>query len=439
MCVAFYSRKSIENLIAGGMSFKDWAVISFYDVGDDENRVDYSGVCSRVMYIAINDIDREELYDSGGSFDTFFPEANQTAEFIIDCYNRGLNIICQCEYGQGRSAGCAAAILKHYYHNGISVFSDYGCYPNLLIYHKILNALNHRQERVELHLHTNMSAAGVSSAEELILQAAEYGQTAIAITDNSTVQAFPEAYRTACGNKPIKLIYGMECNLPDMQTMLVVIVKNQIGLENLYKISGAAYLTKEKISEVRSGLIIGSGSETGELFRAIASGKSETELVEIAGFYDYLEICHTMPRETVLKIIRLGTQLDIPVCAAGNVYYCRDEEIIYHILLGDEPRYIDGECAVGLSLRETDDMLSTFRYLGEEKAYEVVVTNTNRISDMIENLSPPSVFSEQRQIAGREEAEKLVRDYAEKYALDWDNERIVQFAEKIAGGVIEII
>ena len=285
---------------------------------------------------------------------------------------------------------------------------------------------------MELHLHTNMSAAGVSSAEELILQAAEYGQTAIAITDNSTVQAFPEAYRTACGNKPIKLIYGMECNLPDMQTMLVVIVKNQIGLENLYKISGAAYLTKEKISEVRSGLIIGSGSETGELFRAIASGKSETELVEIAGFYDYLEICHTMPRETVLKIIRLGTQLDIPVCAAGNVYYCRDEEIIYHILLGDEPRYIDGECAVGLSLRETDDMLSTFRYLGEEKAYEVVVTNTNRISDMIENLSPPSVFSEQRQIAGREEAEKLVRDYAEKYALDWDNERIVQFAQ-VAG------
>ena len=63
MCVAFYSRKSIENLIAGGMLFKDWAVISFYDVGDDENRVDYSGVCNRVMYIAIDDIDREELLE----------------------------------------------------------------------------------------------------------------------------------------------------------------------------------------------------------------------------------------------------------------------------------------------------------------------------------------------------------------------------------------
>ena len=179
MCVAFYSRKSIENLIAGGMSFKDWSVISFYDVGDDENRVDYSGVCSRVMYIAIDDIDREELYDSGGSFDAFFPEANLAAEFIIDSYNSGLDIICQCEYGQGRSAGCSAAILEHYYHNGISVFSDYGCYPNLLIYHKILNALNHRKERVELHLHTNMSAEGVSSAEELILQTAEYGQTGV--------------------------------------------------------------------------------------------------------------------------------------------------------------------------------------------------------------------------------------------------------------------
>lgn len=438
MCVAFYSRKSIENLIADGMSFKDWAVISFYDVGDDENRVDYSGVCNRVMYIAIDDIDREELYDSGGIFDTFFPEANRTVEFIIDCYNSGLNIICQCEYGQGRSAGCAAAILEHYYHNGISVFSDYGCYPNLLIYHKILNALNHRQERVELHLHTNMSAAGVCSAEELIVQTAEFGQTAIAITDNSTVQAFPEAYRTACGKKPIKIIYGMECNLPDMKTTLVVLAKNQIGLENLYKFSVAAYITKDKISELRNGLIVGSGSETGELFRAIDGGKSEKELVEIAGFYDYLEICHTMPKETVLKIIRLGTQLDIPVCATGNVYYCRDEEIVYHILRGDEPRYIDGECAVGLSLCETDDMLRAFRYLGEEKAYEVVASNTNRISDMIENLSPPSVFSEQRQIAGREEAERLVRDYAEKYALDWDNERILCFAEKIEGGVIDI-
>ena len=57
---------------------------------------------------------------------------------------------------------------------------------------------------------------------------------------------------------------------------------------------------------------------------------------------------------------------------------------------------------------------------------------------MIENLSPPSVFGEQRQIAEPEDAEKLVRDYAEKYALDWDNERIVQFAEKIAGSVIEM-
>lgn len=438
MCVAFYSRKTIENLISAGISFKNCAVISFYDVGDDENRVDYSGVCDRVLYIGIDDIDREELYDSGDSFDTFFPEANRTAEFIIDSYNSGLDIICQCEYGQSRSAGCAAAILEHYYHNGISVFSDYGCYPNLLIYHKILNALNHRQERVELHLHTNMSAAGVCSAEKLIVQTAEFGQTAIAITDNSTVQAFSEAYRAAWKNNPIKLIYGMECNLPEMQSTLVVLAKNQIGLENLYKISGAAYLTKEKISELRNDLIVSSGSETGELYQAVAAGKSEKELVEIARFYDYLEICHTMPRENVLKIIRLGTQLDIPVCAAGNVYYCRDEEIISHILLGDEPRYVDGEGAIELSLCETECMLELFKYLGEEKAYEVVVTNTNRIADMIDKMSPLPGYSKQRQLAGLEEAERLVRDYAKKYALDWDNERILFFAEEIKGGVIDI-
>lgn len=102
-----------------------------------------------------------------------------------------------------------------------------------------------------------------------------------------------------------------------------------------------------------------------------------------------------MPRENALKIIRLGTQLDIPVCAAGNVYYCQDEEIFYHILLGGELRYIDGEGAVGLSLCETECMLDLFKYLGEEKAYEVVVTNTNHIADMTDKMSPLPGYREQ--------------------------------------------
>ena len=66
------------------------------------------------------------------------------------------------------------------------------------------------------------------------------------------------------------------------------------------------------------------------------------------------------------------------------------------------------------------------------------MTNTNRISDMIDKMSPLPGYSGQRQLAGLEEAERLVRDYAKKYALDWDNERILCFAEEIKGGVIDI-
>lgn len=348
---------------------------------------------------------------------------------------------------------------------GITVFTDYRWYPNKLVYHKIIEALNHREERVELHLHTNMSqTGGVSSAEEIILNAAEIEQKAVAITDNGVVQAFPKADHIASEmSNRIKIIYGMEGNLcdclPNEHTTLTILAKNQEGLGNLYRLvswshlenmnDGKPYITKAKLSEFRSGLLVGSGTETGELYRAILSGKTEGELIEIARFYDYLEICHTMPREDVLKIIRLGTQLDIPVCAVGNVYFPNDEEIVYHILLGDEPRCVESGDYTELFLWSTEKMLLKFKYLGEEKAYEVVVTNTNLIADMIGNLRiiPTKIpmvimngtgefYKDDAMICAgaietisESDAEERVREYAKKYDLDWDNDRIKYFAK----------
>lgn len=103
--------------------------------------IDFTGKSERVMRIGIHDLDPEALSDFALSVDSYFPEADALAEFIYKAREDGLDIICQCEYGQSRSAGCAAAILQHFSKNGIDVFTDYRYYPNQLVYHKVFDAL----------------------------------------------------------------------------------------------------------------------------------------------------------------------------------------------------------------------------------------------------------------------------------------------------------
>lgn len=146
MKVQIYSRKAVEELLAGEFP-ENTAVISFYyppniRTGEVSVPVDYKGRAKRVFAVSIHDIDIEILGDYGLTFDTYFPEADSLAEYIDRAYRDGLDIICQCEYGQSRSAACAAAILEHYQKNGISIFADYRYYPNQLIYNKIKNALD---------------------------------------------------------------------------------------------------------------------------------------------------------------------------------------------------------------------------------------------------------------------------------------------------------
>ena len=147
MTVKIYSRKSMEGLLAKGKIEKT-ALISFHDpVGrgrrhlEDYKPIDFTGKCERVMQIALHDLDPEALSDFGLSVDTYFPEADALAEFIYKAKEDGLDIICQCEYGQSRSAGCAAAILQHFSKNAIDVFTDYRYCPNQLVYHKVFDAL----------------------------------------------------------------------------------------------------------------------------------------------------------------------------------------------------------------------------------------------------------------------------------------------------------
>lgn len=145
MKVEIYSRESIEELLKGDFP-NNVAVISFCDpvnprTGEADKPVDYARKAKRVFPVAIHDIDIDILSDYGLTYDTYFPEAPDVAQFIYAAYSDGLNIICQCEYGQSRSAACAAAILEYFYHNGISIFTDYRYYPNQMVFHKIYDAL----------------------------------------------------------------------------------------------------------------------------------------------------------------------------------------------------------------------------------------------------------------------------------------------------------
>lgn len=135
--VEILSRKAAKLLIEGEFP-KHTAVISFHD--PDDKPLMHKG-CDRVFCIAIHDIDIECLPEFGLAFDTYFPEAPALAAFIKTAVADGCNILCQCEYGQSRSAACAAAIREYYDREGIRVYADYRYYPNQMIFNKLLAAL----------------------------------------------------------------------------------------------------------------------------------------------------------------------------------------------------------------------------------------------------------------------------------------------------------
>ena len=149
MEVSIYSRRAVKELIEKGFP-KNTAVISFYTPKNkrdyEERRVNYNDICDKVFYVGIPDIDIEILSDYGYTYDTYLAEANDLAKFIYRAKADALDIICQCDYGQSRSAACAAAILQHFEGRGIDIFTDYRYYPNQLVYHKVFDALEKQKE-----------------------------------------------------------------------------------------------------------------------------------------------------------------------------------------------------------------------------------------------------------------------------------------------------
>lgn len=144
MKVEICSRVTIEQWIKRGFPERT-GVISFFSPPKkgrtEEGRVKIEGVCDCVFYVRIPDIDIELLADFGYDYESYLSEADELAAFIYKVKEEGFDLICQCDYGQSRSAACAAAILQHFEGRGIDVFADYRYYPNQLVYHKVLDAL----------------------------------------------------------------------------------------------------------------------------------------------------------------------------------------------------------------------------------------------------------------------------------------------------------
>ncbi len=195
----------------------------------------------------------------------------------------------------------------------------------------------------------------------------------------------------------------------------IMLAQNDIGRVNLYRLVSASHLEyfnrrprvpKSLFCQHREGILLGSACEAGELYRAILNGRPEEEITQIADFYDYLEIQPTgnnafllrsesSPVETPediqeinQRIIALGEGLGKPVVATCDVHFLDPEDEIYRRIIMAGKGFKDADDQAPLYLRTTEEMLSEFAYLGSEKATEVVITNTNKIANMCERISP---------------------------------------------------
>ncbi len=231
-----------------------------------------------------------------------------------------------------------------------------------------------------------------------------------------------------------------------------ILVKNQKGLKNLYKLVSKAHIDnfhrvprilKSELMEKREGLIVGSACEAGQLYKAVLKGKSENELIKLAKFYDYLEIQPIGNNEFLLrngevdsledlkeinrKIYHLGKKLGKPVVAACDVHFLDPKDSIYRQVLMEGQGFDDAANQAPLYFRTTAEMLEEFSYFGEEVAKELVIYNPARIADMTEEIE---VIPDKLYTPTIEGAEEEIRMMAYNRAREWYGDPLPKFVEE---------
>ncbi len=194
---------------------------------------------------------------------------------------------------------------------------------------------------------------------------------------------------------------------------VIILAKNLTGLRNLYELISRSHIDyffrqpkipKSLLQSMREGLIVGTACEAGELYQAVLMDKPKEELERLCEFYDYYEI---QPIENNLFLIRngavqdedglkeinrrivdLGEEHGKPVVATGDVHFLDPEDEIFRRILMAGKGFDDADNQAPIHLKTTDEMLKAFSYLGQDRAYETVVENPNRIAEMVERIEP---------------------------------------------------
>ena len=319
-------------------------------------------------------------------------------------------------------------------------------------------------KRAELHLHTKMSQMDAVISPTEAVKAAKYmGLAAVAITDHNGVQAFPEAMR-ASEFYGMKVIYGIEISYKERldsdceEYHQTILVRTQVGLKNLYRLVSKGHLehctvySKEEIEAYREGLLFGSACGQGELFAALIANAPDETLESIVKYYDYLEIQPICSNRFYVergllgsdedikainrRIVALGEKYNKPVVATCDAHFLDPEDEICRKILLNAMRCDENDLDRGLYLRTTEEMLEEFSYLGKEKAYEVVVKNTNKIADMIEEVRPIPKGTFYPHIEG---AEDEIRNLCETRLEELYGEEVPQVARERLNDELSII
>ena len=223
------------------------------------------------------------------------------------------------------------------------------------------------------------------------------------------------------GAENLRQVNAMGASSPDIIKRLptyhaIILAKNDLGRINMYRLISESHTTyyskrpripKSLILKYREGLILGSACEAGELYRALLEGKADAEIARLANFYDYLEIQPEGNNRFMIlsdkhpeiqsvedirninrRIVKLGEQLHKPVVATCDVHFLDPEDEVYRRIIMAGKGFEDADEQAPLYLHTTEEMLEEFAYLGPDKAREIVITNTNRIADMVETIAP---------------------------------------------------